>query len=356
MNYVLYKELDIFPQENGKVTVYHRKTRKTYSLGAKEAQVLQCFDGVNTLEAVQIACPFYSEEEIAKLTQAFCDLGFFEGHQKKRYFNPLKIHLRLLNPNNIIACDSTAASILSRSILYGCPVVFLLGLVTLLLNRLGVIVPQFSAEAVVSGYMQMDATDILLLFLINFLCLSAHELAHAITARRCGVNVPEIGIMLYCLVPCAYTNISGIRLLKSDRRKIAVLLSGSCMNLGIAGACMIAFWFTANLTVGVFLIAAIVMNLGTVFLNGVCFLKFDGYYILEVLLNEPAFHEKAMLHLKQCLMLAGEKYRTELAAFHKSLRQSEQAAVQHLFYCTYAILSVVFVPVLIGNVIFSYLV
>lgn len=74
-----------------------------------------------------------------------------------------------------------------------------------------------SISTIINEYMNLRITDVIVIYIGFIACLMIHELSHTIAARHYGVNVPEIGIMLYFFIPCAYTNISGINLLKSKK-------------------------------------------------------------------------------------------------------------------------------------------
>lgn len=356
MIYTICKELDFFPMEDGKTTVYHRKTKKTYTLGAKESQALLCFNGINTLQDIQVLCPYYTPEQIGQLAEAFLKLGFFKEVQPKQKFNPLKLRFRLFNPNRLIRHGSGWTSVLSKLSLIGGPVLFLLGVIVVISAwHLGAF-PQPKLLAMADRLQHLSVWDILLLLLINFVSLAAHELAHAITARSYGVNVPEIGVMLYCLMPCAYTNLSGIHLLKSTGQKLAALLSGNCTNLCFAGLCLLFLPCITNPAVAVFFVMTAALNLATVLLNGVFVLKYDGYYILEILLDVPELREKALPYLHQCLQLHGRQNAEQRAKLCQTLQDSPQAAAEHFLYCTYAVFSILFIPLLVGITVFSYII
>lgn len=349
------KELDLFPMDGGKLSVFHKTSRKTYQLGEKESRTLLCFDGTRTQEEVQALCPWYDPAQLSALVQAMIPLGFFREHPLKRKLDLLHLRLQLFNPDRLFSPKGHGTKLLARSIFLLCPGLLLLSLAMLLLMRTGVL-PQPELSGAIQYYMHFSAWDVLGVLLLNLLCLGLHELGHAIVARYYGVNVPEIGVMLYFLFPVAYTNVSGLHLLTDRRKQLRILLAGSYVNLGLIGLSLLLLYFIPTPAIAAYATASILINLGTILLNCVIFLKFDGYYILEILLDEPGFRETAMQHFRMELSLFGRKHQAERKALHSELRKNPEESLKHLCYCAYSVLSTLFIPVLVGNTVLAVIV
>lgn len=347
--YQIGSHIEAYPHEETKLSIYNRSTGKTFVLGEKEAGVFKCLNGVNSIETIHLKCPYYSIDEINQLIKAFAEIGLFES--SKRRFNPLKIKMRLFNPNKMIKEESLMTKILHYLILIGYPVLLLAGIV---LFRLSMNNPVLYVSEVFYEFSKIDILDIVLLVVLSLGCLSLHELAHMITARRYGVNVPEVGIMLYFLIPCAYTNITGINLLKSKGKRIWVLLSGSLVNLGLIGICFILMALVPSPVVGMYGAIIILVNLGTILMNTMLLLKFDGYYILETLLDEPGLREKAISHLLGFIKVVLSKETNEKKASLSALKD-EGTLLLHLTYCLYAALSLIYIPFVLLNTIVPFI-
>jgi putative peptide zinc metalloprotease protein len=69
-----------------------------------------------------------------------------------------------------------------------------------------------------------------------------HELGHALAARRVGCRCHEIGVQLFFLLPCLYTNVSDVWLVPSKWRRIAVSAAGIYVELFLAAVAMLAWW------------------------------------------------------------------------------------------------------------------
>ena len=199
----------------------------------------------------------------------------------------------------------------------------------------------------------MNITDILGIALLSLGCLGLHECAHMITARYYGVNVPEMGVMLYFLIPCAYTNITGIHLLKSRREQLMVLLSGSLVNLGIVGIAGMVMAVTSPSSVETYCLALIITNLAMIFMNTMIFLKFDGYYILEIILKEPGMRENAITHIINYLKVISSRNKEAKRIFAATI-QEKNALLLHVTYCCYGLLSMTYVPFVLFNTLISF--
>lgn len=347
--YQIGSHIDAYPYEETKLSIYNKSTGKTFVLGEKEACVFRCLNGANSLEDIQNYCPFYSMEEIEKLVAAFEEIGLFETGKRK--FNPLKIKMRLFNPNKLMKEDGLITKVLHYLILWGWLAVLLVGV---FMFRANINDPAMYVSEVLFALSNISTLDIVAIVALSLVCLSIHEFAHMITARRYGVNVPEIGVMLYFLIPCAYTNITGINLLKSKSKRLIVLLSGSLVNLGIIGICFVLMALISSPIMGMYGAILILVNLGTIFMNTLVLLKFDGYYVLETILDEPGLREKAITHLLGFLKVLFSKNKEERKAFLSSVK-NESTLLIHLTYCFYAILSLSYVPFVLFNTVVPFI-
>lgn len=341
--------VEAYPHKEDQLQIFNRNTGKTYTLGKNESSVYQLLNGANTIDDISRQCSFYNRQEIDALIKAFSDLGFFEKIKKK--FNPFKIKLRLFNPNKLMNTNSLLTKILYYIILFICPLLFIAGIV---LNRILINdAISFYGQAI-TGITELGVIDWLLIVLLSLFSLALHECAHMITARKYGVNVPEMGVMLYFLVPCAYTNITGINLLKSKTRRLIVLVSGSLVNFAIIGICNITMCTIVSKELVSYAAALAFANIGTIFLNLMVLLKFDGYYALEVILDEPKLRENAISAVISLVrtVLAGKK--GEKAAFRQMIGEPENV-LKYIMYSIYFIFSTVYIPVIMLNTIVPFL-
>lgn len=340
--------VEAYPLEEDKLQIFNRNTGKTYTLGKNESSVYQLLNGANTIDDVLQKCSCYSRQETEELIKAFSNLGFFD--KVKRKFNPFKIKFRLLNPNKLIKPDSVITKLLHYTILFLCPLLFISGIIT----HQVIIKDSLSFYSqVLNGVVQLSFSDWLAIAFLSLACLALHECAHMITARKYGVNVPEIGVMLYFLIPCAYTNISGINLLKSKARRLIVLVSGSLVNFAVIGVCNIIMCSSASKTLISFSAAIALANIGTIFMNMMVLLRFDGYYALEVMLDEPKLRENAINYIVTSIKKIFDKNKSNTDVSRQALHEQD-TGLKHFVYGVYFAFSMGYIPVILMNTVLPF--
>lgn len=345
--YLIGSHIDVYPYDDNKLNIFNKNTGKTFVLGDKESQVFQLMNGLNTVEDIHNKCPFYTVEEIIKLAEAFSEIGLFE--KKNTRLNPLKIKLRLFNPNGIFSEDSNVTKVLHYMICFGAPTMFLIALFALRLVNRDI---SLHIEASIAAFSSINLADIAVFIILSIVSLALHEFGHTITARRYGVNVPEMGVMLYFLIPCAYTNISGINLLKDKGKRLVVLFSGTLVNIGLIGVCYLVMALCHSPIVGMHCLALIIVNLGTIFMNTMVLLKFDGYYVMETILEEPKLRENAIGHFVNLFEITISRNKEKRDVFRDTVK-NDSAMLLHITYCLYAALSISYIPFIMLNTVIT---
>lgn len=339
--YLIGPHIEAYSYEDTKLSIYNKNTRKTFVLGEKEANVFKLMNGVNSISDIQSQCSYYSETDIENLASAFSKIGLFDKERQK--FNLFKIKLRLFSPNRILMENSAITRLLHYGICIGAPLIFFLSFVAMGVTHAD-LSEYIRSRIDVSATLRIE--DMILIAICSLFCLALHEFGHMVTARRYGVNVPEIGIMLYFLIPCAYTNITGINLLKSKEKRLMVLLSGTFVNIGLIGVCNLVMAMRISMTADLYCMAVIIVNIGMIVMNTMVLIKFDGYYILETILDEPKLRERAIGHLRNFLRMWFSHNDDAKSAFREATRNAGDI-LQHITYCVYAVLSVFYVPFII---------
>ena len=129
-----------------------------------------------------------------------------------------------------------------------------------------------------------------------------HELAHALTCVHVGGQCHEIGLLLLVFTPCLYCDVSDAWSIASKWRRIAVSAAGVIVEVCLAAAATLLWWFSAP---GAFhtlcLHIMIVCSVSTLLLNGNPLLRYDGYYVLADWLEVPNLGQQSQALLNRLL-------------------------------------------------------
>jgi putative peptide zinc metalloprotease protein len=121
-----------------------------------------------------------------------------------------------------------------------------------------------------------------------------HELAHGLTCVHFGGECHEIGMMLLVFTPCLYCDVTSAWLLPSKWHRMAVGLAGIYVEMVLAAAATLGWWFTEpGLLNSLLLNMMVICSVNTLLINGNPLLRFDGYFVLSDLLEVPNLQPRA---------------------------------------------------------------
>lgn len=130
------------------------------------------------------------------------------------------------------------------------------------------------------------------LALIGVKC--AHELGHALVAKRHGCRVPSMGLAFLVLWPVPYTDTNDVWRLNDKRYRQQVAAAG------VATELVIAIWSTLawcllpdGLLRSIVFPLATTTWIATLAINTSPFMRFDGYFLLSDWLDLPNLHARA---------------------------------------------------------------
>lgn len=115
-----------------------------------------------------------------------------------------------------------------------------------------------------------------------------HELAHALTLRKWGGEVHEMGVMMLLFMPLPYVDASAASGFRDKRQRMLVGAAGIMAELFVAALALFV-WFSVETGI-VRDIAFDVMLIGgisTLLFNGNPLIRFDGYYVLADAIEIP---------------------------------------------------------------------
>ncbi len=121
-----------------------------------------------------------------------------------------------------------------------------------------------------------------------------HELGHALACKHFGGEVHEMGFMLLVFAPCLYCDVTDAWRLPSKWRRIAVSSAGVVVELTLAAAATIVWWYAQPGVVQlVALNIMVICTLNTLLINGNPLLRYDGYYIFSDLMEVPNLWQRS---------------------------------------------------------------
>lgn len=227
------------------------------------------------------------------------------GTRLRKLLSPLMIRIPMLDPDKWLEAMGPVTTHLFKPIVgFIWTLVLMLGLITALSNTQE-IGAEFTSEI-------LKPTNLLLLWLLYPLLKTLHEFAHAVCVKHWGGEVHEMGITLLVLTPIPYVDASAASSFKSKYKRMLVSSSGILVELFLASLAII-FWasasdgFLRDVAFGVFTIGAI----STVLFNANPLLKFDGYFVLQDLIEIPNLYTRSAAYYRYlfktyCLKLPGQ--------------------------------------------------
>lgn len=129
-----------------------------------------------------------------------------------------------------------------------------------------------------------------------------HELGHGLACKRFGGACHEMGIMFLVFTPCLYCNVSDSWMLPSKWRRAAIGAAGMYVELILASACTLVWWFSQPGIVNYLCLNVMfVCSVSTLLFNANPLLRCDGYYILADLWEIPNLRQKATMCVTRTL-------------------------------------------------------
>src|SRR5438876_7347092 len=116
-----------------------------------------------------------------------------------------------------------------------------------------------------------------------------HEFGHGLSCKAFGGESHEMGVLLMCLSPALYCNVTDAWTLADKWKRIIISFAGIFVELVIAAAATFVWWYTAAYPVvnNIALCVMVLCSVSTVVFNANPLMRFDGYYILADWLEIP---------------------------------------------------------------------
>src|SRR5215213_6228238 len=121
-----------------------------------------------------------------------------------------------------------------------------------------------------------------------------HEFGHALACKHFGGEVHEIGFMLLVFSPCLYCDVSDAWRFPNKWKRIAVSAAGIMVELVLASAATIIWWFAQPGVVQlVALNILVICTVNTLLINGNPLMRYDGYFIFSDLVETPNLWQRS---------------------------------------------------------------
>ncbi|MBI1913640.1 MAG: efflux RND transporter periplasmic adaptor subunit [Planctomycetes bacterium] len=279
-----------------------------YSLGPREAFLLEQLNGEQTPEAVRAAFEAHfgeplSQEALWEFIELARDQGFLQTAARieatpsppppagepaqgalcwrKCLFDPDRLFTRLAP--KVWFCWTPAFLLFST----GC---ILLAAALAWANR-GLLASSFAHA--------LRWETVALVWLTLLVVTLLHEFAHGLTCKHYGGEVHEVGVLFLYLVPCFYCDVSDAWLFKERSKRLWVTFAGGYFELFLWALAAFAWRLTQPDTLVNYLAFVVLSVCGvqTLF-NFNPLLKLDGYYLLSDWQGIPNLHPRSFAYLK----------------------------------------------------------
>ena len=139
-----------------------------------------------------------------------------------------------------------------------------------------------------------------LLFLLNYVAIFVHEMAHALTCRHCGAKVNGAGFLFFFGLPAFFVDTTDIWT-RPRRARLAVSWAGPYSGLILAGGISLLIAAFPNVPMAATLHRLAFIWIVTLIFNLIPFVELDGYYILVDWLDFPRLRPRAMAFVRRDL-------------------------------------------------------
>jgi putative peptide zinc metalloprotease protein len=131
-----------------------------------------------------------------------------------------------------------------------------------------------------------------------------HEFGHGLSCKAFGGESHEMGVLLMCLSPALYCNVTDAWTLADKWKRIIISFAGIYVELVIAALATFVWWYTPQYPVvnNIALCVMVLCSISTVVFNANPLMRFDGYYMLADWLEIPNLREKANRYLNNLFL------------------------------------------------------
>jgi len=143
-----------------------------------------------------------------------------------------------------------------------------------------------------------SAQNLLLAWLVYPVVKAMHEMMHAITLRRAGVEVRQVGLLFAAFIPVPYVDATASATLERKWDRILIDAAGILVELFL-GAVALLLWSSSEpgLLRAICYNVIMISGFSTLLFNGNPLQRYDGYYILADFIEIPGLGTRAAAYL-----------------------------------------------------------
>ncbi len=162
------------------------------------------------------------------------------------------------------------------------------------LVALGLLLTNWS-RFLVQGIGFFSPLNLIILAIIWIVLKFLHELSHAITCKRYGGGVYELGVLFILFIPLTYVNASSSWSFSSRWQRIHVAVAGIYMELFVAWLAIIYWAMHMDSAGGMIAYNTILIaGVSSVLFNANPLMRFDGYYVLSDITAIPNLYFRGL--------------------------------------------------------------
>jgi putative peptide zinc metalloprotease protein len=290
---------------------------RNYSyVSGQEYRLLQLANGHRTLEQLVVECQrqiapqpisvdavedFFASayaDSIVLINGVGCDAAQDPQQRRRWWHNPLAIRCPGINVDPCLDQWLPIIRVFTqRSMVVATGLLMFVGWM--------IVVTQFTELAMdlrVLSSRLMRGEGLFAFALVIAISKIVHELGHAISCKRFGADVVEMGVMFLFGTPCLYCDVSDAWMLPESWKRIFVSAAGMIAELVLASIAAIVWSFASQGPVrDLSAIVMVVCSVSTVFFNGNPLLRYDGYFILSDLTGVPNLASQATHQVRSWL-------------------------------------------------------
>jgi putative peptide zinc metalloprotease protein len=122
-----------------------------------------------------------------------------------------------------------------------------------------------------------------------------HEFGHGLSCKAFGGECHEMGVLLMCLSPALYCNVTDAWTISDKWKRIIISFAGIYVELIIASISTFVWWYTPHMPVvnNIALCLMTLCSVSTFVFNANPLMRFDGYYMMADWLEIPNLRDRS---------------------------------------------------------------